>query len=300
MHNCENDKYYHQMRNKYFQFQRNEQSEIVSELHQCFWGGLSEVWEKTKITLCFTHIQEGWQEFSRKLVTSKIYFEAVTFPAAALRGSPHSSHNQLLLWDEQACLARWGEGHEEPSSAGGWQPCSDCGEVLLRGCPLLGMLGKRIQWATCVGGRGMQSYRWCLILTISTFAFVLDDVFEDHVKPRREGGRCLVLLKARPRWRGGGGRSGTEILLRRQRGRLSIWSKSTEGRHDQLQIPRKSLLTWQNFKNDDKIANWSVHHWLYVNWMGGEKERWEESQLLLSFASELSQSAGAAEKQEED
>ena len=36
MHNCENDKYYHQMRNKYFQFQRNEQSEIVSELHQCF------------------------------------------------------------------------------------------------------------------------------------------------------------------------------------------------------------------------------------------------------------------------
>ena len=104
MHNCENDKYYHQMRNKYFQFQRNEQSEIVSELHQCFWGGLSEVWEKTKITLCFTHIQEGWQEFSRKLVTSKIYFEAVTFPAAALRGSPHSSHNQLLLWDEQACL----------------------------------------------------------------------------------------------------------------------------------------------------------------------------------------------------
>ena len=105
MHNCENDKYYHQMRNKYFQFQRNEQSEIVSELHQCFWGGLSEVWVKTKITLWFTHIQEGWQEFSRKLVTSKIYFEAVTFPAAALRGSPHSSHNQLLLWDEQACLS---------------------------------------------------------------------------------------------------------------------------------------------------------------------------------------------------
>ena len=105
MQNCENDKSDHQMRKKYFQFQRNEQSEIVSELHQCFWGGLSEVWEKTKITLCFTHIQEGWQEFSRKLVTSKIYFEAVTFPAAALRGSPHSSHNQLLLWDEQACLA---------------------------------------------------------------------------------------------------------------------------------------------------------------------------------------------------
>ena len=104
MQNCENDKSDHQMRKKYFQFQRNEQSEIVSELHQCFWGGLSEVWEKTKITLCFTHIQEGWQEFSRKLVTSKIYFEAVTFPAAALRGSPHSSHNQVLLWDEQACL----------------------------------------------------------------------------------------------------------------------------------------------------------------------------------------------------
>ena len=105
------------MRKKYFQFQRNEQSEIVSELHQCFWGGLSEVWEKTKITLCFTHIQEGWQEFSRKLVTSKIYFEAVTFPAAALRGSPHSSHNQVLLWDEQACLPlynskprRWQKG----------------------------------------------------------------------------------------------------------------------------------------------------------------------------------------------
>ena len=37
-----------------------------------------------------------------------------------------------------------------------------------------------------------------------------------------------------------------------------------------------------------------------MNWMGGKKERWEESQLLLSFASELSQSAGAAEKQEED
>ena len=73
--------------------------------------------------------------------------------------------------------------------------------------------------------------------------------------PRREGGRCLVLLKARPRWRGGGGRSRTEILLRRQRGRLSIWSKSTEGRHDQLQIPRKSLLTWRNFKNNNKIAN---------------------------------------------
>ena len=108
MQNCENDKSDHQMRKKYFQFQRNEQSEIVSELHQCFWGGLSEVWEKTKITLCFTHIQEGWQEFSRKLVTSKIYFEAVTFPAAALRGSPHSSHNQVLLWDEQACLGwRW-------------------------------------------------------------------------------------------------------------------------------------------------------------------------------------------------
>ena len=104
MQNCENDKSDHQMRKKYFQFQRNEQSEIVSELHQCFWRGLSEVWEKTKITLCFTHIQEGWQEFSRKLVTSKIYFEAVTFPAAALRGSPHSSHNQVLLWDEQACL----------------------------------------------------------------------------------------------------------------------------------------------------------------------------------------------------
>ena len=42
MQNCENDKSDHQMRNKYFQFQRNEQSEIVSELHQCFWGGLSE------------------------------------------------------------------------------------------------------------------------------------------------------------------------------------------------------------------------------------------------------------------
>ena len=104
MQNCENDKYDHQMRNKYFQYQRNEQSEIARELQQCFWGGLSEVWVKTKITLWFTHIQEGWQEFSRKLVTSKIYFEAVTFPAAALRGSPHSSHNQVLLWDEQACL----------------------------------------------------------------------------------------------------------------------------------------------------------------------------------------------------
>ena len=34
--------------------------------------------------------------------------------------------------------------------------------------------------------------------------------------------------------------------------------------------------------------------------MGGEKERCEETQLLLSFASELSQGAGAAEKQEED
>lgn len=114
MQNCENDKSDHQMRKKYFQFQRNEQSEIVSELHQCFWGGLSEVWEKTKITLCFTHIQEGWQEFSRKLVTSKIYFEAVTFPAAALRGSPHSSHNQLLLWDEQACLLLEDYWQEQP------------------------------------------------------------------------------------------------------------------------------------------------------------------------------------------
>ena len=104
MQNCENDKSDHQMRKKYFQFQRNEQSEIVSELHQCFWGGLSEVWEKTKITPCFTHIQEGWQEFSRKLVTPEVYFEAVIFSAPALRGSPHSSHNQLLLWDEQACL----------------------------------------------------------------------------------------------------------------------------------------------------------------------------------------------------
>ena len=107
MQNCENDKSDHQMRKKYFQFQRNEQSEIVSELHQCFWGGLSEVWVKTKITLWFTHIQEGWQEFSRKLVTPKIYFEAVTFPAPALRGSPHSSHNQVLLWDEQACLVKY-------------------------------------------------------------------------------------------------------------------------------------------------------------------------------------------------
>ena len=114
MQNCENDKSDHQMRKKYFQFQRNEQSEIVSELHQCFWGGLSEVWEKTKITLCFTHIQEGWQELSRKLVTSKIYFEAVTFPAAALRGSPHSSHNQLLLWDEQACLLLEDYWQEQP------------------------------------------------------------------------------------------------------------------------------------------------------------------------------------------
>lgn len=114
MQNCENDKSDHQMRKKYFQFQRNEQSEIVSELHQCFWGGLSEVWEKTKITLCFTHIQEGWQEFSRKLVTSKIYFEAVTFPAAALRGSPHSSHNQVLLWDEQACLLLEDYWQEQP------------------------------------------------------------------------------------------------------------------------------------------------------------------------------------------
>ena len=114
MQNCENDKSDHQMRKKYFQFQRNEQSEIVSELHQCFWGGLSEVWEKTKITLCFTHIQEGWQEFSRKLVTSKIYFEAVTFPAAALRGSPHSSHNQLLLWDKQACLLLEDYWQEQP------------------------------------------------------------------------------------------------------------------------------------------------------------------------------------------
>ena len=43
MQNCENDKSDHQMRKKYFQFQQNEQSEIVSELHQCFWGGLSEV-----------------------------------------------------------------------------------------------------------------------------------------------------------------------------------------------------------------------------------------------------------------
>ena len=109
MQTCENDKSDHQMRNKYFQFQRNEQSEIVSELHQCYWGGLSEVWVKTKITLWFTHIQEGWQEFSRKLATPKIYFEAVTFPAAALRGSPHSSHNQVLLWDEQACLLLEGE-----------------------------------------------------------------------------------------------------------------------------------------------------------------------------------------------
>ena len=111
MQNCENDKSDHQMRKKYFQFQRNEQSEIVSELHQCFWRGLSEVWEKTKITLCFTHIQEGWQEFSRKLVTSKIYFEAVTFPAPALRASPHSSHNQVLLWDEQACLHNYDQTH---------------------------------------------------------------------------------------------------------------------------------------------------------------------------------------------
>ena len=132
------------------------------------------------------------------------------YPALEHRRGPSQS---------RAIGARWGEGHEEPSSAGGWQPCSGGGEVLLRGCPLLGMLGKRIQWATCVGGQGGQSYRWCLILTKSTFAFALDDVFEDHVMPRREGGRCLVLLKARPRLRGGGGRSEREILLRRQRGR---------------------------------------------------------------------------------
>ena len=43
MQNCENDKSNHQMRKKYFQFQRNEQLDIASELQQCFWGGLSEV-----------------------------------------------------------------------------------------------------------------------------------------------------------------------------------------------------------------------------------------------------------------
>ena len=36
MQNCENDKYDHQMRNKYYQFQRNEQFEIARELQQCF------------------------------------------------------------------------------------------------------------------------------------------------------------------------------------------------------------------------------------------------------------------------
>ena len=49
------------------------------------------------------NFQENW--WPRRYV----YFEAVTFSAPALRGSPHSSHNQLLLWDEQACLVWGGE-----------------------------------------------------------------------------------------------------------------------------------------------------------------------------------------------